>query len=80
MHDFIPLFASRAIEFNTIPSSDMARLDQDNSFCSASSCTLQFNGGLTVNDLSVTGDMVLKTSGDKVFDFDVANLDSSRYI
>ena len=66
------------MEFNSLPSSEMARLDQNNAFCAARTCTMNFNGGLNVNDLHVKRHLVMDKSGDEVFDVNVASLDSSR--
>ena len=71
----------REIEFNDIPSSQMARLDIDNDFCAASGttpCTLQFNGDLSVAHLHVDRDLIMDKSGHTVFDVDIGALDSNR--
>ena len=61
---------------NDISPDNLALLNGNNNFCSGSSCTQTFNGGLEVASLTVGGN--LGVSSGSVFGVDVPDLGSTR--
>ena len=61
---------------NDISPDNLALLNGNNDFCSESSCTQTFNGGLEVASLTVGGNLGVSTGS--VFGVDVPDLGSTR--